>query len=134
MSTISALRMPCSSIIPTSLPNGCCLPVWMKILLMQASSLSGETKNFITLEWTTENDMAQLAEYVQGESVEIVFFHGRIVSPAMVASLKQLVSIPVEIMDPFKKITLPKTLRDYREIENRRQEYASAVGLALRAE
>ncbi len=94
----------------------------------------GETKNFITLEWTTENDMAQLAEYVQGENVEIVFFHGRIVSPAMVASLQQLVSIPVEIMDPFKKITLPKTLRDYREIENRRQEYASAVGLALRAE
>jgi len=94
----------------------------------------GETKNFITLEWTTENDMAQMAEYVKGVNVEIVFFHGRIVSPAMVTSLQQLISIPVEIMDPFRKIALPKTLRDYREIESHKQEYASAVGLALRAE
>ncbi|MGA7159408.1 MAG: hypothetical protein WBZ48_00275 [Bacteroidota bacterium] len=95
---------------------------------------NGETRNFLTLEWTTENDMAQLAEYVKGLQVELVFFHGRIVSPAMVTGLQELVSVPVEIMDPFRKITLPRTLRDYHEIENRKQEYASAVGLALRAE
>src|SRR5208283_3274410 len=95
---------------------------------------NGETKNFITMEWTTENDMAQLAEYIKGVNVEAVFFHGRIISPALVTGLKQLVSIPVEIMDPFKKVSLPRTLRNYRDIENRRQEYASAVGLALRAE
>jgi Tfp pilus assembly PilM family ATPase len=95
---------------------------------------NGQTRSFITMEWTTENDMAQLAEYVKGLNVEMVFFHGRIVSPALVASLKQLVSIPVEIMDPFKRVSLPRTLKNYRDIENRRQEYASAVGLALRAE
>ena len=95
---------------------------------------NGQTKSFITMEWTTENDMAQLAEYVKGVSVETVFFHGRIVSPALVTSLKQLVSIPVEIMDPFRKVSLPRTLKNYRDIETRKQEYASAVGLALRAE
>ena len=95
---------------------------------------NGQTRSFITMEWTTENDMAQLAEYVKGLNVEMVFFHGRIVSPALVASLKQLVSIPVEIMQPFKRVSLPRTLKNYRDIENRRQEYASAVGLALRAE
>jgi len=95
---------------------------------------NGETKNFVTMEWSTENDMAQLAEYVKGVNVESVFFHGRIVSQALVTSLKQLVSIPVEIMDPFKKVSLPRTLRNYRDIEARKQEYASAVGLALRAE
>ncbi len=95
---------------------------------------SGQTKDFITMEWTTENDMAQLAEHVKGVNVETVFFHGRIVSPALVASLKQLVSIPVEIMDPFKKVSLPRTLRNYHDIETRKQEYAAAVGLALRAE
>jgi Tfp pilus assembly PilM family ATPase len=95
---------------------------------------NGQTKNIVTMEWTTENDMAQLAEYVKGENVEMVFFHGRIVSPALVGSLKQLLSIPVEIMDPFKKVALPRTLKNYREIQDHKQEYASAVGLALRAE
>ena len=95
---------------------------------------SGQTKDFITMEWTTENDMAQLAEHVKGVNVETVFFHGRIVSPALVTSLKQLVSIPVEIMDPFKKVSLPRTLRNYRDVETRKQEYAAAVGLALREE
>ena len=95
---------------------------------------NGETKNLVTMEWTTENDMTQLAEYVKGVNAESVFFHGRIVSQALVASLKQLVSVPVEIMDPFKKVSLPRTLRNYRDIEATRQEYASAVGLALRAE
>ncbi len=95
---------------------------------------NGQTKNIVTMEWTTENDMAQLAEYVKGENVEMVFFHGRIVSPALVGSLKQLLSIPVEIVDPFKKVALPRTLKNYREIQDRKQEYASAVGLALRAE
>jgi Tfp pilus assembly PilM family ATPase len=52
----------------------------------------------------------------------------------MVASLKQFVSIPVEIVNPFRKVALPKSLRNYSEIENRKQEYASAVGLAMRAE
>ena len=94
----------------------------------------GQTKSFVSMEWTTENDMAQLAEYVKGVNVEMVMFHGRIVSPALVSSLQELVSVPVEIMDPFKKVSLPRTLRNYRDIENRRQEYASAVGLALRAE
>jgi len=95
---------------------------------------NGQTKSFVSMEWTTENDMAQLAEYVKGVNVEMVIFHGRIVSPALVSSLQELVSVPVEIMDPFKKVSLPRTLRNYRDIENRRQEYASAVGLALRAE
>ena len=94
----------------------------------------GQTKSFVSMEWTTENDMAQLAEYVKGVNVEMVMFHGRIVSPALVSSLQELVSVPVEIMDPFKKVSLPRTLRNYRDIENRRQEYTSAVGLALRAE
>jgi Tfp pilus assembly PilM family ATPase len=52
----------------------------------------------------------------------------------MVTGLKALSSIPVEIIDPFKKVALPHTLRNYRDIETRKQEYASAIGLALRAE
>lgn len=94
----------------------------------------GATKSFVTMEWTTENDMAQLAELVKDANVDGVFFHGRIVSPAMVESLKSLVAVPVEILDPFKKVSLPRTLRNYADIEHRRQEYASAIGLALRAE
>ena len=96
--------------------------------------VNGETKNLVTMEWSTENDMAQLAGYVKDVDVQAVYFHGRIVSPAMVASLKQFVSIPVEIMNPFKNVALPKSLRNYGEIENRKQEYAAAVGLAMRAE
>jgi Tfp pilus assembly PilM family ATPase len=52
----------------------------------------------------------------------------------MIASLKQFVSIPVEIMNPFKRVALPHSLQNYSEIENRKQEYASAVGLAMRTE
>lgn len=96
--------------------------------------IHGETKSLVTMEWSTENDMAQLAEYVKHADVQSVYFHGRIVSSAMVASLKQFVSIPVEIMNPFKKVALPRSLRTYSEIENRKQEYASAVGLAMRAQ
>jgi Tfp pilus assembly PilM family ATPase len=95
---------------------------------------NGETKNIVTLEWSTENDMAQLADYGKQMTVDAVYFHGRIVSEAMVASLKQFVSIPVEIVNPFKKVALPRSLRNYGEIENRKQEYASAVGLAMRTE
>ncbi len=94
----------------------------------------GQTKNIVTMEWTTENDMGQLAEYVKQVNVEGVYFHGRIVSPAMVSSLKQFVSLPVEIMNPFKKVVLPRSLKNYGEIENRKQEFASAIGLALRTE
>ncbi|HTY10335.1 MAG TPA: hypothetical protein VMF88_04600 [Bacteroidota bacterium] len=94
----------------------------------------GQTRNFVSMEWSTENDMAQLAEYVKEVGAESVYFHGRIVSPALVSSLKELVSIPVEIMDPFRKVSLPRTLKNYRDIESRKQEYASAVGLALRTE
>ena len=95
---------------------------------------NGETKNFVTMEWTTENDMAQLADYVKQMTVDAVYFHGRIVSAAMVASLKRFVAIPVEIVNPFKNIALPHSIRNYSEIENRKQEYASAVGLAMRTE
>lgn len=96
--------------------------------------VNGATKDFTTLEWSTENDMAQLAEYAKGAGAEEIYFHGRIVSPAMVTSMKALAAIPVEILDPFKKVALPHTLRNYRDIESRKQEYASALGLALRAE
>jgi Tfp pilus assembly PilM family ATPase len=96
--------------------------------------VNGQTKDFTTLEWSTENDMAQLAEYANSAGVEAVYFHGRIVSPAMVTSLKARAAMPVEILDPFKKVALPHTLRNYRDIESRRQEYASAIGLALRTE
>lgn len=95
---------------------------------------NGETKSIVTLEWSSENDMAQLAEHVKQANVEAVYFHGRIVSTAMVESLKHFVPIPVEIMDPFRKVVLPRSLRNYDEIENRKQEYASAIGLALRSE
>ena len=94
----------------------------------------GATKSFVTMEWTTENDMAQLAELVKDANVDGVFFHGRIVSQAMVESLKALVAVPVEILDPFRKVSLPRTLKNYADIDHRRQEYASALGLALRAE
>ena len=96
--------------------------------------VNGQTKDFTTLEWTTENDMAQLAEYAKGTGAEAIYFHGRIVTPSMVTGLKALSSIPVEIIDPLKKVALPHTLRNYRDIESRKQEYASAIGLALRAE
>jgi Tfp pilus assembly PilM family ATPase len=95
---------------------------------------NGETKNIVTMEWTTENDMAQLADYAKQMTVDAVYFHGRIVSAAMVASLKQFLTIPVEIVNPFKKVALPRSLRNYSEIENRKQEYAAAVGLAMRTE
>jgi Tfp pilus assembly PilM family ATPase len=96
--------------------------------------VNGATKDFTTLEWSTENEMAQLAEYAKSAGAEAVYFHGRIVTPAMVTSLKALTAIPVEIVDPFKKVALPHTLRNHRDIESRKQEYASAIGLALRAE
>ncbi|HTR80212.1 MAG TPA: hypothetical protein VMM58_01195 [Bacteroidota bacterium] len=96
--------------------------------------VGGETKDFVTFEWSTENDMAQLAEYAKSVSAEAVYFHGRIVSQAMVNSLKTLSSIPAEIVDPFRKVALPHTLKNYRDVESRKQEYASAIGLALRAE
>ena len=96
--------------------------------------VNGQTKDFVTLEWTTENDMAQLSAFAKDAQAEAVYFHGRIVSEAMVASLKALAGIPVEVIDPFKKVVLPHTLRSYKEIESRKQEYASAIGLALRTE
>ena len=95
---------------------------------------NGATKTFTTLEWTTENDMAQLASHAKEAGAEAVYFHGRIVSAAMVSSLKALAAVPVDVLDPFRQVTLPRTLRNFRDIEAHRQDYASAVGLALRTE
>mgnify|MGYP001562216060 FL=1 len=100
-----------------------------------ASTLvKGKTADILTMEYGKGMDVTHIVEYVKNMSAEVLFLHGRSLTRSMIENISQHISLPIEVLDPFWKIALPATLKNIEGIKLRRQEYAAAVGLALREE
>ncbi|MEW5799413.1 MAG: hypothetical protein AB1728_10460 [Bacteroidota bacterium] len=95
--------------------------------------IMGKTAHFKTIKWNG-SDYSIIDKYAREQNAEVIYLHGRIVTPLMVEQLKQFTPYPVELTDPFRKVALPATLTNVEEIKAKRQEYTAAVGLAVREE
>ncbi|MDA0987139.1 MAG: hypothetical protein O3A55_06025 [Bacteroidetes bacterium] len=61
-----------------------------------------------------------------------IFLHGRALNPQFHELLVSKSQIPVQLIDPFKKIEIPKSFAKQIEQIEVRQKFTSAIGLALR--
>ena len=95
--------------------------------------INGKNADIRVIKWDG-TDYSVLDNYAREQNAELIYLHGRIVTPLMAEQLKQFTSFPVEIADPFQKVTLPPSIKNIDEIKAKRQEYTAAVGLAVREE
>ncbi len=94
--------------------------------------VNGKNSDIRTMRWT--RDLSVIDKYAREKGAEIICCHGRLVSQRIVDQLKNISPIDVELVDPFRKVALPSTIKGVDEIKMRRQEYTAAVGLAVREE
>jgi Tfp pilus assembly PilM family ATPase len=96
--------------------------------------VAGQTIDVSVVARTSSSDITQLIAYVQAMKPEAVYFHGRIVTAELVQEVAAATGLPVEILNPFQNVVVPKSVGNYAEIQRAQQSYAAAVGLALRTE
>jgi Tfp pilus assembly PilM family ATPase len=94
----------------------------------------GKTVDVSIIPRGSELDIAELVAYAGRMKPEKVFFHGRIMAPSFVESAGAALAVPTEVINPFQKVTLPRSLNNYAEVERTKHSFAAAVGLALRSE
>lgn len=94
--------------------------------------VQGKNADIRTMRWS--KDLTLIDKYAREKGAEMIFCHGRLVSQRLVDQLKNISPIDVELADPFRKVSLPATIKGVDEIKLRRQEYTAAVGLAVREE
>lgn len=95
--------------------------------------IDGKDADIRTISWNGE-DYQKIDNYAREHRAEVIYLHGRMVDDMVTEKLRQATSYPVEVSDPFKKVTLPASLRGVGEIQKKHQEYTAAVGLAIREE
>ena len=94
--------------------------------------VAGQTTDVSVVPRSSMSDISQLVAYIQAMKPEAIYFHGRIVTADLVAEVAAASGVPAEILNPFQKVVLPKSVGNYAEILRAPQSYAAAVGLALR--
>jgi Tfp pilus assembly PilM family ATPase len=94
--------------------------------------VNGKNSDIRTMQWS--RDLGVIDKYAREKGAEIIYCHGRLVTQRLVDQLKNISPIDVELVDPFRKVALPSTIKGVDEIKMRRQEYTAAVGLAVREE
>lgn len=95
--------------------------------------IKGKNADIRTMEWNG-TDFSIIDRYAQSQHADVIYLHGRIVTPATADELRKHTAVPVEIADPFRTLALPGTLPGIEQIKDRRQEFTAAVGLAIREE
>jgi Tfp pilus assembly PilM family ATPase len=93
--------------------------------------VGGKNADIRTMKWNGD-DFSLIDAYAKERRADIIYLHGRMVTPAIAQTLKQHTPYQVELADPFRKVALPATLKNIEEIKNKKQEYTAAVGLAVR--
>jgi Tfp pilus assembly PilM family ATPase len=95
--------------------------------------VNGKNSDIRTISWSGR-DLSVIDKYAREQKADVIYLHGRIVTPKLAEKLIEISSIEVELADPFKKIALPTSIKNVEEIKMRRQEYTAAIGLAVRDE
>lgn len=96
--------------------------------------VNGTPHDIRTMERASDTDVDMLAAFISENAPDAVFFHGRMVNETLLSAVEQRIGMPPEIVDPFKHVMLPPSIRNFEEISKNKQRYASAIGLALRTE
>ena len=95
--------------------------------------VNGKNSDIRTISWSGR-DLSVIDKYAREHKADVIFLHGKIATPKLAERLVQISPIEVELADPFKKISLPNSIKNIDEIKLRRQEYTAAIGLAVRNE
>jgi hypothetical protein len=95
--------------------------------------IKGKNADIRTMAWSG-SEYSLIDTYATSQRADVIYLHGRIVTPMIADELRSHTSIPVEVADPFTTISLPGTLTGIEQIKERRQEFTAAVGLAIREE
>ena len=82
----------------------------------------------------TGDDTRMLYDFTRASGAEQIFLHGSAASYHTCEALKRSLDIPVALIDPFKVVVLPASLKGLADIKARRHEFTAAVGLAMRTE
>ena len=95
--------------------------------------VNGKNSDIRTISWSGR-DLSVIDKYAREHKADVIFLHGKIATPKLAERLVQISPIEVELADPFKKISIPNSIKNIDEIKLRRQEYTAAIGLAVRNE
>lgn len=95
--------------------------------------INGKNSDIRTINWNGR-DLSVIDQYAREQKADIIYLHGRIVTTKLAERLVEISPIEVELADPFRKISLPASIKNVEEIKLRRQEYTAAIGLAVRDE
>jgi Tfp pilus assembly PilM family ATPase len=82
----------------------------------------------------TGDDTRMLFDFTHASGAEQIFLHGSTASFQTCEALKRSLDVPVALIDPFKNVVLPASLKGLADIKARRHEFTAAVGLAMRTE
>lgn len=75
-------------------------------------------------------DLAQFTS--QHKHLETVMLFGKTLDEGLIGEIRAALSVPVELLNPFRTVTVATTLRFNNDLTTRAFRYAPAVGVALR--
>ena len=115
--------------------------IFLPILWMVLTSFKTELEafamppTFLFFHWTTENyaTVQGRSDYLHHALNSILVAGGSSKVPGLLEALRQEFSLPVEILNPFQRITPPAEGLGVELIDNNAGQLAVAVGLALRS-
>jgi Tfp pilus assembly PilM family ATPase len=97
-------------------------------LIVDGTSIDVQTRQF------TGDDTRMLYDFTRSSGAQQIFLHGSAASFQTCESLKRSLEVPVSLIDPFRTVMLPASLKGLADIKARRHEFTAAVGLAMRTD
>ncbi|MGE5315542.1 MAG: hypothetical protein ACM3Q4_12670 [Acidobacteriota bacterium] len=101
--------------------------------LTSSTLVAGQTVD-VQVRSFTGDDLRIIHDAARDSHADAVYLHGSAASYQMCESMKQSLEIPVELIDPFRVVMVPASLKGLADIKARRHEFTAAVGLAMRTE
>jgi Tfp pilus assembly PilM family ATPase len=110
------------------------LMVGMDDHALTASTLADGQSVDVQVRSFSGDDSRMIFDFVRSSGAQQIFLHGSAASYQMCESIKRTLDVPVELVDPFRIVMLPASLKGLADIKARRHEFTAAVGLAMRTE
>jgi Tfp pilus assembly PilM family ATPase len=116
------------------LPEKRTLMIGMDDTALTASTIVNGASVDVQVRPFSGDDTRMLFDFTRSSKAEQIFIHGSGASYQTCESLKRSLEIPVELIDPFKVVMFPASLKGLADIKAQRHEFTAAVGLAMRME
>jgi Tfp pilus assembly PilM family ATPase len=96
--------------------------------LADGQSLDVQVRSF------SGDDTRMIFDFVRQSGAEQIFLHGSGASYQLCESIRRSLDVPVALVDPFRTVMVPASVKGLADIKARRHEFTAAVGLAMRTE